>query len=109
MARAMGGASAERTEQNHRKDNECSARQAGGRSSRQVLGRPTVQWALDERGFNIIGEKIVQFPTETRDTLNRSSARWAYLFRASFSWQEQNNRERKTRGRPAQGSRASFI
>jgi len=50
MARAMGGASAERTEQNHRKDNECSARQAGGRSSRQVLGRPTVQWALDERG-----------------------------------------------------------
>lgn len=49
MARAMGGAPAERTEQN-RKDNECSARQAGGRSSRQVLGRPTVQWALDERG-----------------------------------------------------------
>lgn len=36
MARAMGGAPAERTEQN-RKDNECSARQAGGRSSRQVL------------------------------------------------------------------------
>ncbi|CAH8262257.1 unnamed protein product [Arabidopsis lyrata] len=107
MARAMGGASAERTEQNHRKDNECSARQAGGRSSRQVLGRPTVQWALDERGAHGAREKIVQFPTETRDTLNRSSARWAYLFRASFSWQEQNNRERP--GRPAQGSRASFI
>ena len=42
-----------------------------------------------------IGEKIVQFPTETTETLNGSSARWAYLFRAPFSWREQNNRERK--------------
>lgn len=30
-----------------------------------------------------------------------------YLFRASFSWREQNNRERP--GRPAQGSRASHT
>ncbi|KAG9438868.1 hypothetical protein H6P81_021181 [Aristolochia fimbriata] len=53
------------------------------------------------------GEKIVLFPTETTDTLNGSSTRWAYLFRASFSWREQNNRERP--GRPAQGSRASHT
>lgn len=26
--------------------------------------------------------------------LNRFSTRWAYLFRASLSWREQNNRER---------------
>ncbi|KAK1566895.1 hypothetical protein Q3G72_005719 [Acer saccharum] len=38
------------------KDNERSARQAGGRSCGQVLG-----------------EKIVQFPTETTETLNGSS------------------------------------
>lgn len=57
--------------------------------------------------FNTIGEKIVQFPTETAETLNGSSARWAYFFRVSFSWREQNNRERP--GRPAQVALASFI
>ena len=38
---------------------------------------------------------------------NERPARLAYLFCASFSWREQNKRERP--GRPAQGSRASFI
>ena len=132
------------------KDNERSARQAGGRSSGQVLVRPTAQWTgrgtrrkggtlskyeklprsallkartttgLKPRTYGsqvgarprsildqTIGEKIVQFPTETTETLNGSSARWAYLFRAPLSWREQNNRERP--GRSAQGSRASFI
>ena len=146
------------------KDNERSARFSGGRSSGQVLGRPTAQWtgrgtrrkgstlskyeklaplhfikSKDHYGrsnqgpmevgarprsildqtiggrstdlffywFNTIGEKILQFPTETTETLNGSSARWAYRFCASFSWREQNNRERP--GRPAQGARASFI
>jgi len=48
-----------------------------------------------------------KFPTETTDTLNGSYTRWAYLFRASFSWREKNNRERPDR--PAQGSRASHT
>ncbi|KAG9438456.1 hypothetical protein H6P81_021597 [Aristolochia fimbriata] len=76
---------------------------AAGAAGKCLVG----QQPSEPGGAQAAREKIVLFPTETTDTLNGSSTRWAYLFRASFSWREQNNRERP--GRPAQGSRASHT
>lgn len=103
------------------KGEEHSARFYGGRNSGQVLGRPpkggkgghTEQVreigpaplspkqgplrgvSFFFRSMSILDQKTRKGGKRTLPyRLNGFSTRWAYLFRASLSWREQNNRER---------------